>query len=61
MNLKTIQKKQDITKNMRCCHFLLIAIVIMLIDKEFFNKTKISKMLLRIGFVILFIFKGYLM
>ena len=41
------------------CHFLLIVIVtaIRLIYKEFFKNTKMCKMLLRIGFVKLLIFR----
>ena len=38
------------------CHFLLIIIAIMLIYKEFSKNAKMSKMLLRIGFVKLLIF-----
>ena len=38
------------------CHFLLIVIVIILIYKDLFKNTKMSKMLLRIGYVKLLIF-----
>ena len=38
---------RDVSKNMPCCHFLLIVIVIaiMLIYKEFFKNAKMRRML----------------
>ena len=53
-----MKKKQDVSKNMPSCHFLSVSIIIaiMLIYKEFFKKTKISKMVLRIGFAKLLMF-----
>ena len=56
------KKKQDVSKNMPCCHFLLIVIVVAvrLVYKEFFKNTRMSilliRMLLRIGFFKLLIF-----
>ena len=48
-----MKKKQDVSKNVPCCHFLLIVIVItiMLIYKEFFRTRKMTRMFLRIGLV----------
>ena len=56
--LKQYERKQDVSKNMPLCHFLLIVMVIaiMLIYKEFFKNTKMRKMLLRIDVVKLLIF-----
>ena len=44
---------------MRFCHFLLIVIVIaiMLIYKEFFKNTKMSRMILGIGLVKILTFR----
>ena len=45
-----IQKKQDVSKNVPRCHFLLIVIVIAItsIHKEFFKNKKMNKMFSRI-------------
>ena len=55
--LKAIQKKQGVSKNMSCCHFLLVIVIaIILICKRFFKNTKISMMFLRIDLVKILIF-----
>ena len=58
---KKKKKKQDVSKNMPRCHFLLtlIVIAIMLIYEEFFRYMKMRRMLLRIGYVKLLIFRSF--